>query len=107
MDKHNSGKNNSDSFENENVYEADNIITLDDETGNEIKFEFLDLVKYDGKEYVVLLPLDDLESGNVVIFRIEGQGDDESYVSLDSEEEALNVFELFKAKLIDSPDSDE
>ena len=35
--------------------ELDNIIVLNDENGNEVKFEFLDLVELDDEEYVVLL----------------------------------------------------
>ena len=35
----------------------ENIITLNDEDGNEIKFEFLDLISYRQKDYVVMLPL--------------------------------------------------
>ena len=34
--------------------ELDNIVVLNDEDGNEINFEFLDLIEYDGEEYVVL-----------------------------------------------------
>ena len=29
---------------------------LNDESGNEVPFEFLDLIKYENEEYVVLLP---------------------------------------------------
>ena len=39
--------------------ELDNIIILNDENGNEVKFEFLDLVELDDEEYVVLLPVSD------------------------------------------------
>lgn len=38
--------------------ENDNIIVLNDD-GNEVEFEFLDLIPYRGKEYVVLLPVSD------------------------------------------------
>lgn len=34
----------------------DNIVVLNDSDGNEVRFEFLDLIEYDGDEYVVLLP---------------------------------------------------
>ena len=34
--------------------ELDNIIILNDENGNEVKFEFLDLVELDDEEYVVI-----------------------------------------------------
>ena len=37
--------------------EVDNIIVLNDEDGNEVRFEFLDLVELDDEEYVVLLPV--------------------------------------------------
>ena len=32
--------------------ELDNIIILNDEDGNEVEFEFLDLIEYEGEEYV-------------------------------------------------------
>ena len=41
--------------------ELDNIIILNDEDGNEVQFEFLDLIELDGEEYVVLLPVEDDE----------------------------------------------
>ena len=48
--------------------ELDNKIILNDEDGNEIEFEFLDVVEVDDKEYVVLLPVEEAEKGEVVIF---------------------------------------
>ena len=33
--------------------ELDNIVVLNDEEGNEVQFEFLDLVELDDEEYVV------------------------------------------------------
>ena len=88
----------------EDFDELDNRIVLDDEEGNEVEFEFLDVVEVDDKEYVVLLPVEEAEKGEVVIFRIEGEGDDESYVSLDDEIEAEKVFEVFKEKTKDDFD---
>ena len=38
------------------------IITLTDENGEDMDFEFLDLVEYEGKRYAVLLPpVEDVE----------------------------------------------
>ena len=34
----------------------DNIIILNDENDNEVEFEFLDLIDYNGDEFVILLP---------------------------------------------------
>ncbi len=83
----------------------DNIIVLNDENGEEVKFEFLDLVELDGEEYVVLLPADegDEEEGEVVILRVEDTEaeEEESYVSVDNEETLNKVFEIFKEKFKD------
>lgn len=78
--------------------ELDNVIILNDEAGNEVEFEFLDLVECDGKEYIVLMPTEGTENDMVVIIRVEGEGDDESYIGVDDEEEAQSVFRIFKEK---------
>ena len=41
--------------------ELDNIIVLNDENGEEVPFEFLDLIELDGEEYVILLPVEEDE----------------------------------------------
>jgi uncharacterized protein YrzB (UPF0473 family) len=82
-----------------------NIIYLNDENGNEVKFEFLDLIEYESEQYVVLLPSADSDddSGEVVILKLEDSEneDEESYVSVDSEETLNAVFEIFKEKFKD------
>ena len=84
--------------------ELDNILVLNDENGDEIEFEFLDLIEYEGEEYVVLLPHDEEEEADeVVILKLEDTDseDEESYVSVDDEEVLQNVFEIFKEKFKD------
>lgn len=86
--------------------DEENIIILNDENGDEIRFEFLDLIEYDGEEYVVLLPADEEEeeeSGEVVILKLEESEseDEESYVSVDDEEVLNTVFQMFKEKFKD------
>ena len=87
--------------------ELDNILTLNDEEGNEVEFEFLDLIEYEGEEYVILLPVedeeDDEEPVEVVILKLEDTDneDEESYVSVDDEEILNAVFEKFKEKFKD------
>ena len=84
--------------------EISNIIILNDENGNEVKFEFLDLIEYESEDYVVLLPvLEDGEEddGEVVILKVDdsdADSDEESYVSVDDEETLTSVFEIFKEK---------
>jgi uncharacterized protein YrzB (UPF0473 family) len=86
--------------------ELDNILVLNDEEGNEVEFEFLDLIEYEGEEYVVLLPVEeenDEEPGEVVILKLEDSEseEEESYVSVDDEEILNKVFEIFKDKFED------
>ena len=91
--------------------ELDNIIVLNDEDGNEVKFEFLDLVELDDEEYVVLLPVaeeGEEEDGEVVILKLEDNDDEdseeESYVSVEDEDVLNKVFEIFKEKFKDDFD---
>lgn len=90
--------------------ELDNIVILNDEEGNEVKFEFLDLVELDEEEYVVLLPVTEEgeeEEGEVVILKVEDtdeEADEESYVSIEDEETLNKVFEIFKEKFKDDFD---
>lgn len=87
--------------------ELDNIIVLNDENGEEVEFEFLDLIELDGEEYVVLLPVEEEENpeeaGEVVILKLEDteSEDEESYVSVEDEEVLNKVFEMFKEKFKD------
>lgn len=85
--------------------ELDNIVVLNDEDGNEVEFEFLDLIEYEGEEYVVLLPNDEEEddAGEVLILKLEDTDseDEESYVSVEDEEVLNKVFEIFKEKFKD------
>ncbi|MCI8397434.1 MAG: DUF1292 domain-containing protein [Clostridia bacterium] len=88
--------------------ELDNIIVLNDEDGNEVNFEFLDLVELDGEEYVILLPTDEGEedAGEVVILQVEDTDseEEESYISVENEEILNKVFEIFKEKFKDEFD---
>ena len=89
--------------------EDENIIVLNDENGEEVKFEFLDLIEYEGEEYVVLLPVleeGEEDTGEVVILKLEetDSEEEESYVSVDDEEVLMNVFNIFKEKFKDEFD---
>ena len=76
----------------ENEELDDNIVVLNDEEGNEVQFEFLDLVELDDEEYVVLLPVTEEgeeEEGEVVILKLEDTDEDseeESYVGVEDGE---------------------
>ena len=76
--------------------DEENIIVLNDENGNEIEYEFLDLISYRQKEYVVLLPLKDFDD-QVVILQVEAADEEtENYISVENEFVLNTVFALFK-----------
>ena len=88
----------------EMLEEDDGIIVLNDEDGNEVSFEFLDLIEYSGEEYVVLLPVED-ENGEVVILHVESINEEEdAFEGVESEEILEAVFEIFKEKFKDEFD---
>lgn len=86
----------------------DNTFVLIDEDGKEVEFEFLDLIEYDGEQYVILLPNEETEEpGEVVILQIEDTDEDseeESYIGVEDEEVLSKVFEIFKEKFKDEID---
>lgn len=85
-------------------YEAE-IITLEDDLGNEKNFEFLDVVEYDGEEYIILLPEEEEEQNEVMILRIESVDDEtENYIGVDDEEILQKVFDIFKDRYKDDYD---
>ena len=71
------------------------LITLEDENGQEVEFEFLDVIEFEGTEYIVLIE----DADEVVILQINQIDEDtEEYVSIDDEDTLNKVFELFKKK---------
>ncbi|MDR0914181.1 MAG: DUF1292 domain-containing protein [Oscillospiraceae bacterium] len=98
---------NNENKELEGMEEFDGLITLTDDEGNEVNFEFLDVIEYAGGEYLVITPAEESEEdfGEVVILKIEtdGQGGEE-YYGLEDEELINAVFEVFKDKWKDEMD---
>ena len=81
------------------IKELDNIITLTDENGFEVKFDFLDLITYQNREYIVLLPVNDEDAGEVVILEVESLDEDnENYASVEDQNTLNEVFNIFKEK---------
>ena len=77
------------------------ILTLTDENGEDVDFEYMDCIEYEGKEYLVLIPVED-ESGEIVILEIEPVDEEtENYLSVDDETVLNAVFGIFKEKYKD------
>ena len=95
------------------VEEEIEIITLTDENGEDMDFEFLDQIDYEGKRYAVLLPpIEDVEGEEenedeeVQILQVEEGGNDEaeSYVFVHDDDILSSVFDIFKEKFKDEFD---
>ena len=78
------------------------IISLTDEQGNEVEFELLDVVPYNGQENIAIIPVaeDDEESQMVQLYRIvpDEDGESETYMGLESEEELDAVYDEFQKR---------
>ena len=88
-------------MENENLLpeEEVSILTLTDENGQDVNFEYLDCIEYEGVEYLVLMPEDDDE---IVILEVEPVDEEnENYLSIDDEATLDAVFAIFKEKFKD------
>lgn len=87
---------------NEELLEEESpIISLTDEEGNEVEFELIDSVDYEGKEYLILLPPED-EAAEVIILEVEPQPNDmETYVTVSDEGTLTAVYEIFKERFKD------
>ncbi len=89
-------------MENEELLqEEENILTLTDENGVDAEFEYLDTVEYDGKEYLLLLPVENAEEG-IVILEIEPVDEEnENYLAVEDEAVLDAVYSIFKDRYQD------
>ena len=79
--------------------EEESILTLTDENGDELRFEYLDCIEMDGVEYLVLMPE---ESNEIVILEIQPVDEEnENYVAVESEETLDAVYAIFKERYKD------
>lgn len=87
--------------------EFNDTVTLLDENGKEQEFEILDAVETDTARYVALMPIFDnpdelLESsGELVILRVEIDGDGEVLTTIDDDDEFEDIASVFEERLSD------
>lgn len=70
--------------------DGENLITLQDEEGNEHEFAVVDIIEVDGKEYALLMPAEgeeDEDEESVLVLRFE----DDTLVMIDDEAEFNKV----------------
>ena len=77
------------------------LLTLTDENGVDVEFEYLDSIDYEGKEYIVLLPADKNDN-EVLILEVEPVDEEtENYVSVKDEAVLEAVYAIFKDRFKD------
>jgi len=81
--------------------EQSNILTLTDENGQDVDFEYLDCIEYEGKEYLVLMPADEA-STEIIILEVEPvDAENENYLSVNDEDTLNAVYGIFKERYKD------
>ena len=81
--------------------EEENILSLTDENGEEVEFEYLDCIEFQGKEYLVLIPCEN-DASEIVILEVEPVDEEtENYLSVQDEGILNAVYEIFKEKYED------
>lgn len=81
--------------------EEESILTLTDENGVDMQFEYLDCIQYQGIEYLILMPLTE-ESAEIVILEIQPVDEEnENYVAVEDEAILDAVYGIFKERYKD------
>ncbi len=86
------------------------VVELIDEDGKGVEFEHLMTLEHDGLNYIVLLPLDEVEGvdeNEVMIMQIEEKEDEDVYLPVENEITLNEVFEIFLETIEDEEDIEE
>ena len=91
------------------IEDSDDIIILNDEDGNECRFQFLDMIDYKGREFIVLLSEEEAakEESDVDILEVvsvPGNPELENYLPVDDDDIIEAVFDIFAANNKDTLD---
>ena len=81
--------------------EDNSILTLTDENGQDMQFEYMDCIQYQGTEYLILMPLE-AEEAEIVILEIEPVDEEnENYLAVEDEAVLEAVYGIFKERYKD------
>jgi len=84
-----------------------NFITITDDDGNDIELEYVDALEHNGQTYMAFFPAveegadEDSEDYGLVILKSVTVNGEEMLSTLDSEEEAEKVYDLFMEQLME------
>jgi uncharacterized protein YrzB (UPF0473 family) len=94
-------------------YQEDDFITLTDEDGKDTNFLLLDVVEYEGDDYMVMMPADDEEAENddeedgVLILKVVHEAEEDVYVGVEDESILDAVFNIFQEQCNEETEEDE
>lgn len=84
------------------------FITITDEDGKEIELEFIDALEHNGQLYMAFYPteaegeeVDDEEEYGLIILKQVVENGEELLSTLDSDEEAEEVYDLFMESILE------
>ena len=87
------------------------IIELKDEDGNKLTFEHLLTFEVEDNFYIAMVPTEDMEglsTEEVLIMKIEDDGDESVYLPIETEEELDSLWNIFnELYYADEEDDDE
>ena len=81
--------------------EETSTLILTDENGVDTEFEYLDCIEYQDKEYLVLMPADEISTEIVILEVVPVDDENEDYLSVQDENILNAVYGIFKEKYKD------
>ena len=93
-------------MDNENEFGAD-LVTVQDEDGNEHQFELIDAIETDDGRYVALLPVYDdpaetlNDDGELIILQVMEEDGEEMLVPIEDDEAFDEIADIFEERLSD------
>ena len=93
----------------EEEYQPD-LMTLEDEDGNEFELEVLDEFELDGQSYLAALPSDmdeDDPDFGIVLLKIIEENGEELFGSIDDDDELDKVYDYYMQEVFADEDEDE
>ena len=89
-----------------------NFITVTDADGNEFELEHLDTIEFNGSTYLAFFPAvsedqdaEEEEDLGLILMKVIYENGEELLSTLDSDEEAEEVYQLFMERLFDEEDT--
>ncbi len=79
--------------------ENQDIITMEDEEGNVIKMRVIDLLKYQGEQYVLMQDAEQDKEHSYIFRFIDQQQNYDQLESIEDEQELAVILRLFKEKI--------